>query len=57
MLQAIVKGYNTNEIADLLCLSDNTIETHRRNLLAKLDVHNVAELVVQAIRLGLVSIK
>ncbi|CVI66744.1 response regulator [Alistipes sp. CHKCI003] len=57
VLQAIVKGYNTNEIADLLCLSDNTIETHRRNLLAKLDVHNVAELVVQAIRLGLVSIK
>lgn len=57
VLQAIVKGYNTNEIANLLCLSDNTIETHRRNLLAKLNVHNVAELVVQAIRLGLVSIK
>lgn len=57
VLQAIVKGYNTNEIADLLCLSDNTIETHRRNLLVKLNVHNVAELVVQAIRLGLVSIK
>lgn len=56
VLQAIVKGYNTNEIANLLCLSDNTIETHRRNLFAKLDVHNVAELVVQAIRLGLVTI-
>lgn len=57
VLEAIGHGCTTHEIANRLCLSVNTIETHRRNLFAKLDVRNVAELVVKAIRLGLVSVK
>jgi DNA-binding NarL/FixJ family response regulator len=42
-------------VADLLCLSPATVETHRAHILQKLDVHNTAELVLYAVRRGVIS--
>ena len=45
IVQLIVKGKTTTEIADVLSISSNTIETHRRNLYRKLEVKNLTELI------------
>lgn len=55
ILQHIVNGDTTHRMAEKLFLSENTIETHRKNLFMKLDVHNVAQLVSVALRAGLVN--
>ncbi|HEV8711882.1 MAG TPA: response regulator transcription factor [Candidatus Binatia bacterium] len=54
ILQLIAEGHSTKEIAAILHLSVKTIETHRMQLMARLDVHDVAGLVRYAIRIGLV---
>ena len=54
ILQLIAEGHSTKEIAALLHLSVKTVETHRMQLMARLDVHEVAGLVRYAIRVGLV---
>jgi DNA-binding NarL/FixJ family response regulator len=56
VLQLIVHGKSNKEIAVVLSLSVNTIAVHRANIMATLGIHNTAELVVYAIRQGLVSI-
>ena len=56
VLQLIVLGRSNKEIAALLSLSANTVAVHRANIMQALDIHNTAELVVYAIRKGLVSI-
>lgn len=56
VLQLIVNGKSNKDIAALLNLSANTIAVHRANIMDALDIHNTAELVVYAIRNGLVSI-
>ena len=56
VLQLIVNGKSNKEIAAVLGLSANTIAVHRANIMQALDIHNTAELVVYAIRHGLVSI-
>jgi DNA-binding NarL/FixJ family response regulator len=55
ILQLIAEGRTTKEIAALLHLSENTIETHRRNLMERLNIHEMAGLVRYAIRIGLVT--
>ena len=55
VLQLIAEGKNTKEIAGLLEISAKTVEAHRLQLMARLDIHDVAGLVRYAIRLGLVS--
>ena len=45
VVQLVVKGNTTKEIADTLFLSVNTIETHRRNIYRKLEIKNVSELI------------
>jgi DNA-binding NarL/FixJ family response regulator len=52
----IVHGKSNKEIAIVLELSVNTVSVHRANIMQALDIHNTAELVVYAIRTGLVSI-
>lgn len=52
----IAEGKSTKEIAVKLGVSDKTIETHRANVFAKLQVHSVAELVRYALRVGLVPL-
>jgi DNA-binding NarL/FixJ family response regulator len=56
ILQLIVNGKSNKDIALMLSLSANTIAVHRANIMQSLDIHNTAELVVYAIRHGLVSI-
>lgn len=57
VLQHIAKGYTTQEISDMLSLSDNTIESHRRSLLVKFNARNVAQLVSIAISTGIIHEK
>ncbi len=56
VLQLIVHGKSNKDIAAVLGLSANTIAVHRANIMQALEIHNTAELVVYAIRKGLVSI-
>lgn len=56
VLQLIVHGKSNRDIAVMLNLSVNTVSVHRANIMNTLDIHNTAELVVYAIRNGLVSI-
>lgn len=53
VLQLIAEGRSTKEIAGTLNLSTKTIETHRSQLMDKLDLHNIAELTKFAVREGL----
>lgn len=56
VLQLIVNGRSNKEIAAMLGVSANTVAVHRANIMQTLGIHNTAELVVYAIRQGLVSI-
>ena len=56
VLQLIVAGLSNKEIAAQLNLSANTVAVHRANIMDALDIHKTAELVVYAIRNGLVNI-
>jgi DNA-binding NarL/FixJ family response regulator len=56
VLQLIVHGKSNKDIAVLLGVSANTVAVHRANIMQTLGIHNTAELVVYAIRNGLVSI-
>ena len=54
ILQLIAEGHTTKAIAQRLCLSVKTVETHRVQMMERLDIHDVAGLVRYAIRMGLV---
>ena len=56
VVQLVVHGKSNKEIALILSLSVNTVSVHRANIMQALNLHNTAELVVYAIREGLVSI-
>ena len=53
---AVVQGMQNKEIADHLCISINTVITHRRNIARKLQIHSAAGLTIYAIVNGLVDI-
>jgi two-component system response regulator NreC len=53
--QLLAEGRSNKEIATLLGLSLHTVETHRTRIMEKLDVHSAAELVLSAVRRGLVQ--
>lgn len=53
VLQLLAEGLTSPEIAARLSVATSTVDTHRRNLMRKLDLHNVAELTKFAIREGL----
>jgi two-component system response regulator NreC len=55
ILQLVVEGKTSNQIADRLHISAKTVETHRHQLTAKLNIKNVAALTKYAIREGLTS--
>jgi DNA-binding NarL/FixJ family response regulator len=55
IFQLVAEGHSSKEIAELLSVSPATIETHRAHVLQKLDVHNTAELVLYAVRRGVIS--
>ncbi len=57
VLQRIAEGKSTKEISGEMGVSVKTIETHRRNIMEKIDLHSVAELTKYAIREGITAIE
>ena len=57
VLKLLAEGYLNKEIAELLSISVKTVEKHRANIMAKLDLHNASALTVYAIEKGLVASK
>ncbi len=56
VLQLLAEGHSTREIADVINVSSKTVDTHRRNIMIKLDIQSIAELTKYALREGLVSL-
>src|SRR5262249_44540975 len=54
ILQLLAEGNSNKEIARMLNLSTNTVETHRTRLMQKLDLHNSAEIVLYAVRKSII---
>lgn len=54
IIQRLAEGLNSQEIGDLLAISKNTVDTHRKNLLNKTGAKNVAELIGWAARHGII---
>lgn len=55
VFQLIAERRSNKEIADLLSVSPSTIETHRAHILQKLDVHSTADIVLYAVRRGIIA--
>ncbi|HNP65798.1 MAG TPA: response regulator transcription factor [Woeseiaceae bacterium] len=56
ILQAIAEGTSTRDIAEKLCISPKTVETHRSQIMQKLNINNVPGLVRYAIRHGIITV-
>ncbi len=54
VLQLLAEGRSNKEVASILNLGLSTVETHRANLMQKLNLHNTAEIVLYAVRKGLI---
>ena len=54
VLTLLSRGYTTKEIAHQLFLSTHTIESHKKNMIHKLDSRNTIDLVVKAIRMCII---
>ncbi len=55
ILQLLAEGKTNKEVASILNLSVYTIETHRTHILQKLNLHNVPELILYAVRKGIIT--
>ena len=55
VFQLVAEGRVNKEIAEILHLSPSTVETHRARLMEKLDVHSAVEIVLYAVRKGIIS--
>jgi len=55
VLQLLAEGKSNKEVASVLNISPYTIETHRNNLMQKLNLHNTAEIVLYAVRKALIT--
>jgi DNA-binding NarL/FixJ family response regulator len=56
ILQLTVEGYHSNAIAAELCISQKTVESHRHNIMKKLNARSVIDLTRYAIKQGLVQL-
>jgi DNA-binding NarL/FixJ family response regulator len=56
VLQLVAEGHSTKEIAFRLRLSIKTVETHRQQIMSKLDIHTIAELTKYAVREGITTL-
>jgi DNA-binding CsgD family transcriptional regulator len=57
ILQLLAEGQSTKQMALSLNISPKTVETHRAQLMARLQIHNIAGLVRYAIRHGLIQLE
>ena len=55
ILKALAGGHTSKEIAAMLFISENTVETHRKRLFAKLGARNMADLIVRAVARGYIN--
>jgi DNA-binding NarL/FixJ family response regulator len=55
VLQLLAEGRSNKDVAAELSVGLSTVETHRANLMQKLNLHNTAEIVLYAVRKGLIS--
>jgi two-component system response regulator NreC len=55
ILQLVAEGKSNKDVANLLNLSLYTVETHRSHILQKLNLHSVPELILYAVRKGIIS--
>lgn len=55
VLQLVAEGKSNKEVAQMLNLSVYTVETHRSNIMEKLNLHGVPELILYAVRKGIIS--
>jgi DNA-binding NarL/FixJ family response regulator len=55
ILQLLAEGKSNKDVAGMLNLSTNTVETHRTRIMQKLDLHSTAEIVLYAVRKGIIS--
>jgi two-component system response regulator NreC len=55
LLQLIAEGKSNKDVANMLNLSVYTVETHRANMMTKLNLHTVPELILYAVRKGIIS--
>jgi DNA-binding NarL/FixJ family response regulator len=55
VLQLLAEGKSNKDVATILNLSIHTVETHRSNILQKLNLHGTPELILYAIRKGVIS--
>jgi two-component system, NarL family, response regulator NreC len=55
ILQLLAEGKSNKEVATILNLSTNTVETHRTRMMQKLDLHSAAEIVLYAVRKRIIS--
>jgi DNA-binding NarL/FixJ family response regulator len=54
VLQLLARGKSNKEVAQILELSPHTIDSHRTNMMQKLNLHNTAEIVLYAVRKGII---
>jgi DNA-binding NarL/FixJ family response regulator len=57
VFQMIAEGHSTREISEILFISPSTVKTHRSNIMEKLRIENLSQLVQFAIRLGIVDLQ
>jgi DNA-binding NarL/FixJ family response regulator len=55
VLQMVAEGRSNKEVANLLNISLTTVETHRGHILQKLDIHGIPEIILYAVRKGIIS--
>jgi DNA-binding NarL/FixJ family response regulator len=56
VLKLMAEGHTNQEIADILVISRKTVEGHKANLMAKLDIHNRTEIIKYALRKGIITV-
>jgi len=51
----LAQGLSHTEIGDKICISPRTVDTHRTNIMRKLEVHSIAELIKLALQLKIIE--
>jgi DNA-binding CsgD family transcriptional regulator len=54
LLRWLAQGYSSKQIADHMCITKNTVDTHRRNLIQKTGCYNILHLVARCAKEGLI---